>query len=726
MLFNRNDVISNKEILAEEKIAPGEGRLTDHFLQDPFNEELTFLKIYGGEKIPYFRDKNITYGQICRSEIRRYDRRCAECLPKLFYMYKKLVAKRLLQSIEMSLKKTKNTENLTARDAKDSAKMKEFISNAEAELMLRANRSSPQFWEWKKMEINAMIRQLGCPTFFMTFSPAEQDWIDLLLQVSRAVNYPGIERDEAINLNKKQRLQLLGRDPVTVARYFENRMIALFKLIFNRNTVFAENPNIDLFWRVDFQYCGSPHIHLLAWMQGAPKYDNDNLENLSKNMDECHAFIDKYITCKRPVGDVIVSENRENNVNLKYQFHRHMKMNCILKNDDNDHVLCKYGFPWPIMDSTIILEPLKTGTSNKRKIILAEYYQILRGELTTVAKEYEKDNQQEKQTISLTDFLEQLSIVIDKEVDQDLYLEILRSSIKRSTVFLRRNCRELMLNPYNKFIISMHRANMDIQYVTDPYGAAAYVSAYMLKSNAVMSVTLKKAQREIALGNFSIRNRLLKLANVFHNSSEVGAQECFYKLLSMPVAKSSRKIEFINTFKEEKRNHMVKDRRYLDLMNEEDTDIFKKGLLNHYKNRPLDLRDVCLAEYASHYDYISNTEKKAIGKSTKPLSLFPEDIYEEDEDEYIRDLSDTDEPETASNIKVQQNKDGAIRKRTKPKILRYKRYNKIRDIENWTRVQTMLYYPWQDDIVELEDADRCNRTYEEYKDTVIILLRKTL
>ena len=44
-----------------------------------------------------------------------------------------------------------------------------------------------------------------------------------------------------------------------------------------------------------------------------------------------------------------------------------------------------------------------------------------------------------------------------------------------------------------------HRANMDIQYVFDPYAAAAYLTSYMLKSNAVMSLLLKRAIEDIQI-----------------------------------------------------------------------------------------------------------------------------------------------------------------------------------------------------------------------------------
>ena len=332
----------------QQIIAPGEGNLHLPFLQDQYNEELCFLKIYGGEQpVDYLNSKKFTYNAICKSEVRRYDRRVAENLPKLFYMAKKLLAKNMLAGIDTCLSKTKNTEGLTVSGALDKKKMNEFISDSEASLVMRTCRSSPQFWQWKKMEINAMIRQLGCPSMFITFSPAEKDWIELLIIVAKALDGLVLTEEDAADLSLEKRRDYLSRDPVNVARYFENRMVALFKVIFNEKTIFSDNPMQDHFWRVDFQYTGSPHIHMLAWMKDAPTYqptvgdENDQ----EKNREDCINFIDKYITCERPVGDQLTVHDLVANAHaikepfsLRYQFHRHMA-NCKIKDRDGKFFL---------------------------------------------------------------------------------------------------------------------------------------------------------------------------------------------------------------------------------------------------------------------------------------------------------------------------------------------------------------------------------------------------
>ena len=66
----------------------------------------------------------------------------------------------------------------------------------------------------------------------------------------------------------------------------------------------------DWFYRVDYQQRGSPHIHMLIWLEGAPVYGCDG-------DDEVTSFIDEIITCKMPNSDP------ELGLLVNQQIHRH-------------------------------------------------------------------------------------------------------------------------------------------------------------------------------------------------------------------------------------------------------------------------------------------------------------------------------------------------------------------------------------------------------------------
>jgi hypothetical protein len=44
----------------------------------------------------------------------------------------------------------------------------------------------------------------------------------------------------------------------------------------------------------------------------------------------------------------------------------------------------------------------------------------------------------------------------------------------------------------------------------------------------------------------------------------------------------------------------------LDKLEDGSTDIYEKGLLDHYKQRPNSLEDVCLADFSSWYNFKTN------------------------------------------------------------------------------------------------------------------------
>ena len=66
----------------------------------------------------------------------------------------------------------------------------------------------------------------------------------------------------------------------------------------------------DWFYRVEYQQRGSPHIHLLIWLEDAPVYGCDG-------DDEVTSFIDEIITCKVPNNDP------ELGLLVNRQIHRH-------------------------------------------------------------------------------------------------------------------------------------------------------------------------------------------------------------------------------------------------------------------------------------------------------------------------------------------------------------------------------------------------------------------
>jgi len=73
-------------------IAPGEGSTPLSIFGDKFSEELAYPGIFVDQKRPENEKRivNVHYSDICKSELRRPDRRAAMCVENIFFKTKKL------------------------------------------------------------------------------------------------------------------------------------------------------------------------------------------------------------------------------------------------------------------------------------------------------------------------------------------------------------------------------------------------------------------------------------------------------------------------------------------------------------------------------------------------------------------------------------------------------------------------------------------------------------
>ena len=67
------------------------------------------------------------------------------------------------------------------------------------------------------------------------------------------------------------------------------------------------------------------------------------------------------------------------------------------------------------------------------------------------------------------------------------------SNLKQPRFFLKRNCYDVSINAYNKYLLFFWNANMDIQFCLNPYAVAVYICPYIAKTNLNVSKTLSDA-----------------------------------------------------------------------------------------------------------------------------------------------------------------------------------------------------------------------------------------
>ena len=268
-------------------------------------------------------------------------------------MAKQKIEKQCTANINMCLRKTTKSSNIRAKNLLDQDFVNNLIKIDTGYQFTKEIRSSPAYWEKKKKDLLAMIRQLGKPTLFMTLSAAESWWPELIAALSNLNFNRKITILDAMQMDQFDKSNLIKNDPVTCARYFNQKICNFMKLIKSENTIFGEHNVHDSYQRVEFQMRGSPHEHMFLWLEDAPKYDASDPESLESVI----SFVDKYITC----------DNDENDPYIYFQKHKHT--HACHKGKKNKRK-CRFHFPIPSMPRTTILTPLckEDTTSEVKKI----------------------------------------------------------------------------------------------------------------------------------------------------------------------------------------------------------------------------------------------------------------------------------------------------------------------------------------------------------------------
>ena len=153
---------------------------------------------------------------------------------------------------------------------------------------------------------------------------------------------------------------------------------------------------------------------------------------------------------------------------------------------------------------------------------------------------------------------------------------------------------------------------------------------------------------------------------------------------------------------------MLKTNAELKTLSETDpnsTDIYKKGPIDRYSDRPDELEEECLADFIAKYTYKS----KSRTTNTSNEEEAPDDAEEievvEDED---CEQSDQFEKKTYEL----KNNSGTITRRRRPKVIRYCRFNIAQDEINYYREMCLLFLPWRNEDVEIE-SQNCSEKFHQ-------------
>ena len=405
---------------------------------------------------------------------------------------------------------------------------------------------------------------------------------------------------------------------------------------------------------------------------------------------------------------------------LKYQSHKHTftcakkrKTVTIKENEGHGRLdgfvkgtilsnisVCRFRFPKFPLDQTKLVvgmsKEIDEDTMKQYKADLIKITKYLIRQTHTENRHDECEAWKEMKDFSFWKFLHEVGMFdenkrMDQISDQDKqkaklrYLNAISAGIQGSAaVILKREVRDIFVNGYNKQIMILHKANHDIQICIDQYSVAQYICGYLTKNESGISQLLKSVNEET--NSLNQMDKLNALASVLDKHREVSIQEAVYRLLGLPMTKSSIAVKYLSTVHPNFRDGLLKG-NIEDL--EDNESIFHNSPQDYYENRPdvsneedVEYDDeekqdgywdnLALTEFWSKYEIVYNRDAKKIneGKKTKVITL----------------------------------KNGSfIRRRLQKAVLRY--YLNYENDEDLARGLLILFYPFRNEMDDIHRQD---------------------
>ncbi|XP_062611086.1 uncharacterized protein LOC134272924 [Saccostrea cucullata] len=632
-------------------IAPGEGNNPVRMLQEEGNEAKTFPYLFPSGQFSWNdnRETRITLSRYYNNRLMNTDARFAKDSNYIFFSQFMSDLNQVIEKTQISIRKSirriGNDQEVTANMVQDPEVLSKLMKNDEALRFMQPIRGTPAYWSAAQKDLFAMLRQLGIPTWFCSFSAAEHRWNDAVTTILKQQN----DNRDACMLDWSEKNEVLRSNPVTVARMFEHRFH-----VFQKDVIFSPSEPIgkvsDFFQRVEFQQRGSPHMHCLYWIENAPKLNEDGEDAV------CN-FINKYVSCTVPSEE----EDLElRNIVLAVQQHsKNHSKSCRKKGTE-----CRFNFPRPPSVSTFINSPLEEEDETEATD-LQKQQSIAKEILLQVWNEVQDEANKSKTTEDIFSYL---------GLTQTQYEEAHKRLAKKRTVVLERNPCELWINQYNPCLLKCWDANMDIQFVLDPFSCIVYIISYISKSEREMGMLLKQTKIEAEEGNESARTTLKKIGSAYLNHREVSTQEAVYRVCNLKMKECSRKVVFVpvgdnptrltKPLSQLKRNQTKMNDGNVEDDDEED-DIWMTNVVERYENRPNDpsFPNMCLAEFCSDF--------RILAKSQVPKTQ-------------------------NDNVFELKNSKGFVQRRTRTKsaVIRYPRFDREKMSEKYYQCLLQLFLPY--------------------------------
>ena len=765
---DKNKVV--KDVDNEKKsivIAPGEGKLPSNFLDTPNFDVKAYPRHHpsGRYGIHHERTQKLTFQKYAMQRIQNKDTRFCTDMSYIFMM-QQLVERNLIQG-QLSLAGRKGT----MQNSSDNYSKKIHLNdpfNVLAKIC-----GSPKYWQIKRSELIAKVKQLGPFHLFLTFSCAEMRWFDVFIAVLESKGFevefdcdkkeewdgdeskiwvkPSTEDGEKKPLWKfiddmnESKHEVLKDCVYLVTMHFEERVKSLFKnIIMQRGKDYdgEEKVPIEHFnYRIEFQARGMPHVHAVAWIEKEYLQKHGITGDLIDHPEEAITLADRLIHTKLPTDDLEFRSTV-----MKVQKHNHTN-SCRKKTGS-----CRYNIPRPPLKKTILAKSFYDMTRDERVRILGEHkeedFEKLKEQFLEKSKKVmmlvkdfleaevkEKDKKRDLSKATWEDFFKFIA------VSEEDYMKIMSVTQRGRQIIYKRDIDAVFINNFNEEMLRAWDGNMDIQLASDPYAVVAYVVGYVSKDETGMTKELTNALKAAKM--YPNNEKLKLLATTYLTHRQIGGPEAIYRLISgMKLANSNIACIFVTTgFPENRSVFYIPVKEGEGQQNEENeesedpwlehedddnfTDLPKKaakGIQIEGKAGTYRPSIGIIDKYAERPNYLEEMSLAQFaicyvsqGRIRKSIT-FREEIEQQgtisDQQSVTQTVYAVEEHIPLPECIKLKNDLGYMRLRTKPIVLRY-HLSKKKEGHEEPYSEMLLFHPWRNEVEEFHryEAEKCIAEY---------------
>ena len=718
-----NDTEKNKSVVKKRggkifNIAPGEKKVPSNWVRDKDFDSVTFFELYPTGIGGMFQKRSISLNKFdfVSTRFLSRDRRYSKNADYVF-VCQQLLERHLVES-NINIKAQRGT---TIKEADGST----TISNSNPFDIFKKIPGTPSYWQNVRNELFAKMNQFGPFSFFITLSANEKNWEQVNASILHFEESEGLIKvvyENGWELNP-DKIKFIFSDKEVSAKeftprnghkFYKDNFMLITRLFDSRvkafiSKILCANTKINHYsYRIEFQVRGMPHLHGVFWLDQSliDQYQNDG--EYSEDVVE---LIDEWVSCSTNTDDPELNE-----LVRKYNCHNHTK-SCR-----RGRTICRFSFPRLPSARTIVAKPLEEdefGSFEEYDEARKKYHNILIKAKEILESLTKEDVIQMKD--DLKTFLEKIPISLEE------YEKALSYSSKGKAIVLKRRLSERWVNNYNAHYLLAWRANMDIQFCLDSYAVITYITDYVTKADAGLTIELKKALLETKYcSNFEQLNHL-KMTYFKHK--QVSVAEATYRLINgMFLSKSNVACTFVSAdFPWKRHNQFVKvgkknAEESLDHDEEEEEmnnqDIFNitgkvgkfKGqhsLHEKYAERPEALSDVCLAQFATSYHSIA---KKSI----------PKDVEWKKDSSIEKGLLKQYGSEISMPKYILLTSGKYMQIKTRPIVLRVHASQKKQGPHEIIYSELVLFLPWKNEVEELKPHNRleCEKCFQDNFDII--------